>query len=74
MSNLGAIHWKDLLKGLMMAVLTPVIGYLYQVVQSGDFNFDGPTLTKLAVAGFIGYLAKQFMTDAQGNPLGIGSK
>lgn len=72
LSNLGSINWRDIVKGIAMAVLVPVIGYVEQVVSSGNFNFDVPTLEKLAIAGFVAYLVKQFGTSSQGNLLGVG--
>ena len=73
MSNFFALNWKDIGKAVAMAVLTPVVGYVYQVLSAGGFDVDWHKVLVLAATGAVAYLIKQLGTDSQGNLLGIGS-
>lgn len=57
---------SDLAKGILMAALTPVAGYLYQVLSSGSLAFDWGYLGKLALSGLMAYLLKNFFSDKEG--------
>ena len=56
-----------------MAVATPVVGYVVQAANAflsgGSFTIVWSEMGKLALAGAIGYLAKQFLTNSQGQLL-----
>lgn len=58
------LDWNDLGKGLLMAILTPVIGVIYQTVQAGSLTFDWHMIEVAAVGGFIAYMTKNFFTPA----------
>lgn len=73
-SDLLSLNWNDAKKAAVMAVLTPVVGYVYQVVTAGSFMFDGNKLLSLAIAGFVGYLAKNFFSTPDGAVLGVIGK
>jgi hypothetical protein len=70
MSTFNSLNVRDFAKGVMMAVLTPVVGYVYQILSAGTFTFDWSYLGKLALSGFVGYLVKNYFTDSSGKVLG----
>jgi hypothetical protein len=70
-SDLFSLNWNDAKKGLVMAVLTPVVGQVYQVLTTGSFVFDWNKLLSLAIAGFVGYLTKNFFSTPNGAVLGV---
>lgn len=51
---------NDFLKGLLMAVGTPVIAVLLATVQSGGWDFDWNMIGTTAVSAFLMYLGKNF--------------
>jgi hypothetical protein len=54
------IEWRDILKGLVMAVLTPVMVIVQQTLDKGDLVFNWKQLSMAAVAGAVAYIAKNF--------------
>ena len=58
-----SINWNDLLKGLVMAVVLPVLTTVYETLQHGELVFDWPLIGKTAVLGLVGYLIKNFFSD-----------
>ncbi len=53
-----------MLKGLLMAVITPVLFLIQQTIETGSFKFNWQTIGMTAVAGGLGYIAKNFLTPA----------
>lgn len=51
---------NDFLKGLLMAVGTPVIAVLLATVQAGSWQFDWNLIGTTAVSAFLMYLGKNF--------------
>jgi VIT1/CCC1 family predicted Fe2+/Mn2+ transporter len=63
-SKLLSLNAKDLIKGLIVAILTALITYLYEAVQTENF-FTIETLKKsgmVALAALLGYLIKNFFS------------
>lgn len=54
--------WKlrDFARGLIMAVLTPVVLIFQQSVEAGVLTFNWHTIGMAAVAGGLAYLVKNF--------------
>lgn len=69
-SSFLKLNLSDLQKALVLAVLTPVIGQIQQVVASGSLEFDWAYLGKLALSGLLGYLVKNYFSDASGKLFG----
>ena len=63
-SNLFSLNWSDIAKGLLMAVLTPVVVLAQQSLAAGDLVFNWKSLGIAAIAGGIAYLIKNFLTPA----------
>ena len=61
-SNFLSLNWNDFGKGLLMAVLTPVLVLVQQSVDAGSLVFNWKSLAIAAVAGGVGYLIKNFFT------------
>ncbi len=70
MSNLFTLNWKDFLKGLLMAVLAPVIAIIYQSVELGSLTFDWSTILKASLLAGLAYIMKNFLTDSNGKFFG----
>ena len=68
MSGLFKLDVRDLIKGLVMAVLTAVIGYVQTAMTGG--TVDVQQLLNYAVAAGLAYLAKNLSSDENGKLLG----
>jgi hypothetical protein len=69
-SKLFALASSDYVKACVLAVLTPVVGYLYDILGSGSVAIDWQQVKMLAVTSFLGYLLKNFLTAKDGKFLG----
>ena len=56
------INFSDILKGLVMAVLTPAAFVVQQSIQLGSLVFDWKTIGMAAVGGGLAYLVKNFLS------------
>lgn len=74
MSNLFKLDSKDLLRGLILASLTAVLGLVYQLLQNQGFSLsleDLSNVLKIAITSGLGYLLKNLATDDGGKLMGI---
>lgn len=90
MSNgIGKLTWGDVRRGLLVAVLGPlvvsILAALGSIILAPGFDVLlvdwvslGHSLLNISIVsaygGFSGYISKQLLTDNQGNILGIGSE
>jgi len=63
-SDQWRVNVRDFLKGLVTAVLTAPVTIIMQSLDAGDFVFDWKTILKVAIAGGLGYLVKNFLTPS----------
>jgi len=54
------LNINDFWKGLIMAVLVPVITIITQSLEAGTLTFNWKAIGIAAIAGFMGYLTKNF--------------
>jgi len=79
MSDLFKLNWKDLLNGILMAVIGNVVVYLliiftslYELVMKGlpfDIKVDGKSILVIAIFSFLSYIAKRFFSGSTGTVL-----
>ena len=67
-ANFFALNWNDFLKGAIVAVLTAVLATLTTLLQTGVLFDKGslPVIGTAALTAFIAYLAKNLLTNSQG--------
>jgi len=70
-SKFLSLNWADLGKGLLMAVLTPVMAVIGQSIEAGNFTYDWKTIGLSALAGGFAYLVKNFFTSNKPEVQGI---
>lgn len=70
-SNFLSLNLRDIAKGLLMAILTPVVVIVQQSIESGTFTFDWKSIGVAALGGGVAYLIKNFFTSNK--PQGIAS-
>ena len=66
-SNFLSLNWKDILKGLLMAILTPVVLIIEQSLEAGSITFNWKQIGLAAIAGGFAYLVKNFFTPPTPN-------
>lgn len=54
---------RDLLRGLIIAVLTPVAFIAQQSIDAGTLHIEPKTALFAGLAGGVGYLIKNFFTN-----------
>ena len=68
-SELFELNWKDTLKGMIIAVGTPLLYYAQEAIPAlTDLN----PFAKIALSAFVTYLIKNFLSDEKGRVFGIG--
>ena len=66
-SELFKLNWNDFFKGLIVAVLSAVITFLYDLVQAGDFVLNAELLNKVltvSASALLAYLLKNLFTNS----------
>ena len=69
MSNFLSVNLKDFGKGLLLAVITAVLGVVYALLKDKGFDFTGADLQeilKVALITFLGYITKNFLSNSEG--------
>lgn len=61
-SKLFSLNYGDILKGLIMAVGTPVLLIIQQSIANGEVTFNWKQIGMAAIAGGVAYLLKNFFT------------
>lgn len=61
-SNFLSLNWRDFLRGLAMAVLTPAVLIIQQSLEAGNLVFNWKSIGMAAVAGGVAYLVKNILT------------
>lgn len=62
-SNFLTLGWRDFLRGLAIAILTPVIFIIQQSIDSGEWVFNWKNIGFAAIAGGVAYIAKNLFTS-----------
>jgi len=65
-SKLFSLNLKDLLKGLIVAVLAPAIVIIQQSLDEGVLVFDWKQILMASLAGAGAYLLKNFLSNSAG--------
>lgn len=61
-SPLFSLNKSDLIKGLLMAALTPVVYTIQTSLEAGQLSFDWHNILIAALSGGLAYLLKNFLT------------
>lgn len=76
-SGMFKFNWKDISKGLVMAVLSGILLPIATIIQSPGFDItqlDWHQVLLLSlngsIVGFVGYVIKNFFSDSSGSFMG----
>lgn len=61
-SNFFSLGWRDILRGLVVAILTPVFVIVQQSFEQGSLTFDWRAIGMAAIGGALAYLTKNLFT------------
>jgi hypothetical protein len=62
-SKLYSINWRDALRGLIIAVGSPVLVAAERIIDAGKMDFSWKSLVMIGIGGGITYLVKNFFTS-----------
>lgn len=57
------LNLRDVLRGLLIAGLTPVLFLIQQSVEAGHLEFEPKKMAMAAIAGGVAYLIKNFFQN-----------
>jgi len=61
-SGFLSLGWRDFLRGLLMAVLTPVLTFILNSIEHGELTLNWHLVYLSAVGGAVAYLLKNLGT------------
>jgi len=61
-SGFFSLGWRDILRGLAMAVLTPIATLITNSLEKGDFTLNWHLFWLSAVGGAVAYILKNLFT------------
>lgn len=61
-SGFLSLGWRDFLRGLLMAILTPVLTFILNSIEHGEFTLNWHLVYLSAVGGALAYLVKNLGT------------
>jgi hypothetical protein len=64
-SKKGVVQWRDIFRGLIMAILTPVFVLLQQSFENGELTVNWKALAVAALAGGAAYILKSVFEPAK---------
>lgn len=68
MSKLFRLGWKDLVRGLIVTVLSAGLGTLMEALRAGAIDWRNVAIVALSAA--IGYIVKNLLTDEDNKLMG----
>ena len=71
-SGFLTLNWRDFLRGLLGAVISAVVTFLYELFQSGAPVFDSnffKNIGVVAISALLAYVAKNLFENKEGTLL-----
>ena len=59
------VNWRDILKGLLIAIVTPALATIEQSLEAGTLTFNWKLIGISSLSAGIAYLSKNFFTKSQ---------
>lgn len=64
-NKIFSLNFSDILKGLLIAILTPVFVLIQNSINAGHIELKPKELLIAALSGFVAYILKNFLTPTQ---------
>lgn len=58
-----SLNWRDVLKGGVVAAISPVFTIIIQSLQAGDLAFNWKSIANVAIISFLTYISKNFFAN-----------
>lgn len=68
-SPLYTINWRDISRGLIIAIATPVAVAMQRLLDAGKMDFSWKALLMIGIGGGLSYLVKNFFTAPAEQPV-----
>lgn len=65
-SKFGTLNWKDFGKGLLVAVISAVLGVVTTSLQVGSLTFDWKAIGTIALSAGLAYITKNLFQNSAG--------
>lgn len=65
-SPMGTLNVQDFFKGLIIAVLTAVVTFLYGTIDSGQIVLNWKQIAITSLSAALAYIIKNYLTGADG--------
>jgi hypothetical protein len=70
-SKFLSLNVHDFLKGAIVAVLTPTLVLIQEILSDGLFDLDAKKLLAVGLSGFAAYLLKNFFEGKDAEPVSL---
>jgi hypothetical protein len=64
-SSQFTLNWRDAIKGLVVAVLTPIFTTMLNSINQGSLTFNWNLIWISAAGGGLGYILKNFLSPSE---------
>lgn len=71
-SEFLSLGWRDFLRGLLMAVLTPIFVIVQQSIDAGILTFNFKMMAMAGLSAGVAYMLKNALTKPDTKTLDIG--
>jgi hypothetical protein len=68
-SNFLTLNWVDFGKGLLVSVISAVLGVVTTSLQAGSLTFDWKVIGTVALSAGLAYITKNFFSNSSGQVL-----
>lgn len=66
-SAFARLNVQDFFKGLVVAVLSAVVTFLYNTMESGEVVLDWKAIGTASLTAALAYIIKNYLTNSDGN-------
>jgi len=65
-SGFGKLNVQDFFRGLIIAVLTALVTFLYNTMESGELVFNWKQIATTSLTAALAYIIKNYLSNSEG--------
>ena len=65
-SGFGKLNVQDFFRGLIIAVLTALVTFLYTTMESGELVFNWKQIATTSLTAALAYIIKNYLSNSEG--------
>jgi hypothetical protein len=73
-SAFASLNIQDFFKGLIVAILTALVTFLYNTMDSGELVFNWKQIATTSLTAALAYIIKNYLSNSEGSFLSKESK